>query len=332
MSVDLRDELQREAARVTPGGSLPDVMVRVRRRRLRRRVAFAAGLGALLVVAGLAGIVARRRDRNVNPAVSPLAQISAIVTPGAPVGAGAVAAPSGGYSRTLDSYDATAEQGAWTVVVRAANGSLGLHSAVVSYPVPKPVLARQVRIGDVVGGMTEREVAWPIAGGYAKVHGDLPDSQLVAIAAATRIVDHRPVVGSVVGLTVGPSRPYRAVHVDEVRMYDLATADTVLGFVYTDVEVSGGFEDQLFAGTPSTGFTVHGHPAVISTVNGGNATIAWEPAPGVVADVGYSGRQLDDLAIAALVDLANRSTTLDALAWAATQPQVIAGHNGPSDM
>jgi hypothetical protein len=164
------------------------------------------------------------------------------------------------------------------------------------------------------------------------VHGDLSESQLVAVAAATRIVADRPVVGSVHGLTVEPSRPYRAVHVHEVRMYDVPTVDTVLGFVYSGVEVDGGFEDQLFAGTPQTGFTVHGHPAVISTVEGGNATIAWEPAPGLIAYVGYSGPQLDDAVTAALVDLANRSTTLDAVAWAATQPQVIAGHNGPTDM
>jgi hypothetical protein len=69
----------------------------------------------------------------------------------------------------------------------------------------------------------------------------------------------------------------------------------------------GGFEDQIYAVHTDTGGLVNGKPAVVSSVFGGNGTLAWEPTPGLVAYVGYSGAPLDDKAITALQRLAARA-------------------------
>jgi hypothetical protein len=57
-------------------------------------------------------------------------------------------------------------------------------------------------------------------------------------------------------------------------------------------------------------------------VFGGNGGLGWEPAPGVVAYVGYSGGQFDDDAVAALRRLAARTYPLSPAAWQAAHPIV----------
>jgi hypothetical protein len=61
----------------------------------------------------------------------------------------------------------------------------------------------------------------------------------------------------------------------------------------------------------------------VSAVGGGNATLSWEPRPGIVAFVGYSGNGLADEQIKALARLAARTAVLPPAEWAATQPQVV---------
>jgi len=78
-----------------------------------------------------------------------------------------------------------------------------------------------------------------------------------------------------------------------------------------------------YAAGSDPGGQVGGRPAVVSSVLGGNGTIAWEPAPGVVAYVGYSGGSLDDRAVAALRRLAERSRPLDDRQWRAVRPQRV---------
>jgi len=76
---------------------------------------------------------------------------------------------------------------------------------------------------------------------------------------------------------------------------------------------------------------VQNHPAVESGVNGGNGTLAWEPQPGVIAYVGYSGGAMDGAAEQALVTLADASHPLDQTQWDATNPQVVEQQNGSVD-
>ena len=102
------------------------------------------------------------------------------------------------------------------------------------------------------------------------------------------------------------------------------------GLTYTGVLTGAAFEDQLFQTVTRTGYLVQGHPAVVSDVQGGNATLAWEPTPGAVAYVGYSGSTLSSDAVAALYALAARAAPLSQGEWEATGPQVDEQVNGPT--
>jgi hypothetical protein len=225
---------------------------------------------------------------------------------------------------TLNRLDTTAGKGPWTVVVRRADGSLGRHGAVVTFPVQPPENAPRSPTASA------GSVVWPVAGGYARIRGDLGRAALLSIARRTTVVHGRPVVRPPAGTTVIVSEPYRPREVHEVRYGDsrvLGAAGAALGFVYTGVLRGGGFEDQVFAGHPRAAGTVHGSPAVVSTVMGGNATLAWSPQPGVVAYVGYSGSSLDDDAVHALGCLARRTRTLTEAQWRAAAPFVSAQTN-----
>ena len=84
----------------------------------------------------------------------------------------------------------------------------------------------------------------------------------------------------------------------------------------------GGFEDALYTELATPAGRVHGAPAVLSSVQGGNGTLAWEPLPGVVAYVGWSGAPVSAEAVTALRTLAGR---------AHTNPQSVAGHQNGAD-
>jgi len=64
------------------------------------------------------------------------------------------------------------------------------------------------------------------------------------------------------------------------------------------------FEDALFAAGATLAGRVRGVPAVVSSVLGGNGTLAWEPSPGVVAYAGWSGAEMSPRAVTALRVLA----------------------------
>jgi hypothetical protein len=233
----------------------------------------------------------------------------------------------------LERADTGAEQGAWTVSVRRADGALGRRGAVVTYPAPASVLAHTVDVNGAVGGATAGSVVWPIGGSFARVRGDLDDATLLAVARATSIVDGRPVLGDVsgLGLHVVRSAPYRSPSVREMRYGSSELGEEAAlgnGLTYTDVFSGGGFEDQLFLlGTPSF-VNVGDRHTVVSNVGGGNATMAWELAPGVVALVGYSGAALNPAAVEALGRLVQRTQPLDAAAWSALHAQVVEQDNG----
>jgi hypothetical protein len=80
---------------------------------------------------------------------------------------------------------------------------------------------------------------------------------------------------------------------------------------------------QLLDGRATGAGPVRGRPAVLTSVFGGNGALAWEPAPGTVAYVGYSGAEMDDATTTALRCLARRSRFLTAPGWRATHPQII---------
>ncbi|WP_367318654.1 hypothetical protein [Streptomyces sp. HUAS ZL42] len=227
---------------------------------------------------------------------------------------------------SLNRHDRTANAGPWTVTVRRADGSLARNGAVVTFPVARPRDGRPIRIGGVAGWDRDGEIVWPLAGSYARVRGDLPQSQLAAIAVATTAASGRPVVKPPSGLSVvstGTSRP----HVLREARYgsdDVGEAEELsYGLIFTGVARCGGIEELLYARQAQTSGTVHGKPAVVTTALGGNGALAWEPAPGVVAYVGYSGASLDRGAVTALHRLAELGRLLSPQQWQDTGPQTF---------
>ncbi|WUP23969.1 hypothetical protein OG860_08785 [Streptomyces sp. NBC_00267] len=95
------------------------------------------------------------------------------------------------------------------------------------------------------------------------------------------------------------------------------------GLTFTGVARCGGIEDQLHSVGRQSAGKVHGKPAIVTTGLGGNAVLAWEPEPGLVAYVGYSGAVLDDDAVAALRRIAERTRLLSPRQWRDTRPTTL---------
>ncbi|WP_406004980.1 hypothetical protein OG440_01485 [Streptomyces sp. NBC_00637] len=292
--------------------------------------ATAVALSAALVIA-IVAVNGSDERTPAAPAASPSASPTGSAFPAGPdaaVGAGqtpgmvitGLALPRGA---TLVRRDRTANAGPSTVVVRRSDGSLGRHGAVVTFPVPAPTGGRPVQVGRTSATAQDREITWPVGGSYARVRGDLPQAELIAVAAATRVVSGRPDVAAPPGLSVTATGRSRALSVHETRYSSAATgeADELSGgLTFTGVARCGGLEDQMYAAGVQPAGTVDGKPAVITSVFGGNGALAWEPVPGVVAYIGYSGAQLDQGAVAALHRLAARTRLLSPGQWQATSP------------
>ncbi|RZU76578.1 hypothetical protein EV384_5243 [Micromonospora kangleipakensis] len=202
----------------------------------------------------------------------------------------------------------------------------------MTFPVGAPRVGRSVDVGGVIGRAEGGTVIWPVAEAYARIRGDLSEVELIAIAARTTVVAGRPIMHQPVGYVVLSRGPYRPPTIHEIRYGSAEVGEQEAlgsGLTFTGVTSGGGFEDQLYAARADDGGLVHGRPAVVSHISGGNATLAWEPAQGIVAYVGYSGSQLDKEAIAALRRLAERARALTSSEWRATNPQIIDQINEP---
>ncbi|MDX3797989.1 hypothetical protein [Streptomyces sp. AK04-3B] len=250
----------------------------------------------------------------------PDAPVTAGQTPGLVIAG--LPLPRGGTSIRRDRAAGT---GPLTVVLRRTDGSgaLGRHGAVVTFPVAAPSGGRPIRVGGVSGRALAREVVWPVEGSYARVRGDLPQSELIAVAAATRVASGRPRVEAPRGLSVAATGALWPAQLNETRYGSRATGEVDElsgGLTFTGVARGGGFEDALYATGAQPAGTVHGRPAVVTSAFGGNGALAWEPAPGVVAYVGYSGAALDRGAVDALRRLASRTRLLSPAQWRATGP------------
>jgi hypothetical protein len=328
--IEIRDALEAQAQAVR---SMPDVSDVRRRARVRRRRRGVVRATCTLVVLALgAGAVVALREGGDGGART-ITTTSKEATVALVFDGGQAQVATSSLRRGLERVDSDAEQGPWTVIVRRPDGSLGRHGAVVTYPAPAAVLERTVDVNGVVGGIADKLVVWPLGDGFARVRGDLDDATMLAIARATTVVDGHPVVGSLRGvdLEVIRSAPYRATSVREMRYgsADLGEGAALgKGLAYTDVFVGGGFEDQLYLQGTLDFVDVDGRATVVSEVGGGNATMAWEPEPGVVALVGYSGSAISAAATDALARLVVRTRPLDATAWSATVVQVVEQPNG----
>ncbi|MFF1542570.1 hypothetical protein [Streptomyces sp. NPDC058291] len=293
-------------------------------------VAAAVALSAALAAGILTASGSDERDRAATGHSSPASPSGSAFPdgPDAAVGAGqtpglVITGLPLPRNATLVKRDRTARAGPWTVVVRGADGSLGRHGAVVTFPVAPATDGRPVRVGDVTGRARGREITWPVGGSYARVRGDLAPSRLIAVAAGTAVVSGRPAVDPPPGLSVASQGTSRPTYLLEARYSSRATGESdglSGGLTFTGVARCGGLEDQLFAARVRSAGTVHGKPAVVTSAVGGNGALVWEPTPGVVAYVGYSGALFGDGAVAALRRLAARSRLLTPAQWRATAP------------
>jgi hypothetical protein len=309
---DVASTLRAQAAVVDPSASVEDVLARARR---RRRAASAtrgaAGIAAVALV-GAAFVAFRDPGSTHGTAAVPTGGLPALLIDRPPV-------------HGLERRDTGAASGPTTVIVRRHDGSMGVHGAVVAFPVGAPTGARSVTINGGTGIIGDREIVWPLGGAYARVRGDLGLAQLRELADRVRVVAGQPRVDVPDGFAVVFSGPYRAPSVHEARYGSARLGEQASlgdGLAYTGVLRAGGFEDQLYARNGRPGFRVRDRPAVLSAVQGGNDTLAWELSPGVVAYVGYSGSSLDDHAAAALVRLGERSRVISTAKWEASKPGV----------
>lgn len=249
-------------------------------------------------------------------AVSPDDLRGAVETGLPPFGGVALEGKAPGFALTRRDLPALFD--AWTVVVRRDDGSLGHHGAVVTFPVKATPRENRNRVpvGPVDGVATPGAIVWPLGGQHARVRGDLAPSVLAQIAAATRVVDGRPQVAPPAGLRVIGRSPLRMPLLHELRY------GGELGMTYTGLTRGGGFEDALYATTVTPAGEVHEVPAVASQVGGGNGTVAWEPSPGLVAYVGWSGASLDQSSIFTAAHLAEQSRILSPREWLALKPSL----------
>ncbi|MCU1387001.1 MAG: hypothetical protein JWL72_339 [Ilumatobacteraceae bacterium] len=338
---DLKQAIHDQADTVGSRPDLADVMRRVeRRRREVRRIGVAgAGVLAVLCVAGVVVIGGRDTAPTTPLDAGPVGSTASEATaPSLVSEPGGLALGGVATGTALDRHDSGALAGPWSVIVRGPNGSLATDSAIVTFPDEAPGAAlRPVMVGDVAGSARDGAVIWKISGQYARVQGDLPEADLIRIAEAVTIATPPgsapfPTVAPISGFTIGAPEPYRSPSVHEMRYYDSAAvgegAALGNGLTYTGVYLGAWFEDQLLLAHATTSGTVQSHPAVVSAVQGGNGTLAWEPSPGVVVYIGYSGGALDGLAAGGLAQLGERSSLISTAAWDALHPQVVEQSNG----
>jgi hypothetical protein len=231
----------------------------------------------------------------------------------------------------LESRDAGAVPGPWSLIVRRSDGSLGRHSSVITFPVAAPAGMRtrtRVRVGHVTG-FYDGGIVWPLDGKFARVRGDLGQATLAEVAGRVSVRHGRPVMDHPpTRFRVAATEPYRAPVVTELRYNSLnVNSGPIDGLIFTNVLRCASFEEALyFEGFSSAGI-IGGHPAVLSSVGGGNADLAWEPTPGSIVLVGFSGNLGALASLPSLIGLARGGQLLDRRQWEAIHPSVVKNTN-----
>jgi hypothetical protein len=364
MERPLSDRVREHAAlldRAAPPIGLPDVQGVVLRRRAprpQRHRPVAVAAAAVVVVGGLVGLAQLRVSDSAGSAdtdtISSVTAPTTLLTtppisdgPDGPEGGlgqaglddaagpeGLVVTDPGGDEsyghNTLSRVDNASAAGAYTVVLRHRDGSLVDRTATITYEPDEGAGDESVQVASSTGVATLRI---PRGAGRVVVRAlGLDTDQLTAVAAATRVVEGRPVIGSSPALSdfaVVAAGSQRPPTISEARYGcdALGESEALGALCYTGLTTSPGFEASLLAGDFRPGPEVNGRSTVVSAVGGGNGTLAWEPSPGVIAFVGYSGNVLGDDQTAALARLARRTIVVSPDAWEATVPQVVEQRN-----
>jgi len=219
----------------------------------------------------------------------------------------------------LERWDCKALKGPWSVVIRATGGHLGVHSAVVTFPVD--LTGSGVPSTKPQGGVWNplaKKLAWPLGSSHAQIVGDLGQRVLGDLAARVTVVGGKPQFSALDGFAATAVVPYDPPVLHEMRYStdDLGEAGIRgSGLIYTGVTPGASFETSIFEvhGKPA-GF-VRGKPAVFSEVPSGNGALAWESAPGEVTYIGTEGIATRANAIETLRSLANNGRLLTPRQW-----------------
>ena len=290
---------------------------------------YAAGAGLVaLASVGYAGFAVANRGST------PRVQQPATAATGCPTGgtvgghalSGVALVLPGAAGAGLERHDPRAAEGPWTAIVRAPGGDLGTHEALVVFPAQRPAGGRAVRVGPVEGRSFAGQVTWPIAGGYATVRGDLPPDELLGIARDVVIAERLPQLTGTSTHRVSATVPSTSTVLREVRYgaSDLGPDGALLGgLVYTGVTRTGELDAAVLSDQAEPAGTVWGFRAVVTHRFGGNAALAWEPKPGTVAYVGYSGVAAPGAAVGALHCLAARASMVSDAQWERLRPQTV---------
>lgn len=220
---------------------------------------------------------------------------------------------------SLERWDCDAPQGPWSVAIRATGGHFGVHGAVVTFPIDHtgsgtPVTRPQ-------GGVWNPDVqllVWPLAGSNAQIVGDVGQAKLADLAMRITVEAGKPHLPALDGFAAAATITYRPPVVHEMRYStdDLGQTSTLGdGIVFTGVISCASFESLSFESHAQPAGFVRGKPAIYSERQGGNGILAWEPAPGQVAYVGYSGSETSANAIEALRALADKGRLLTPAQW-----------------
>jgi len=325
---ELTTALGRHAAKVQPTADVADLYKRIERRHQRERrsrLAVTVAAGSLVLIGAVGLVVAQRSDVDGNITESSIAPAaSRIDLPGGLViDAGASDQPHD-YS-TLDRVHPDVTDGPYSLVVRRTDGGLGFASAVVTYPVGDVGVADGNISSDPQTGVDT--VSKLRSGGRIVVRAaSLDTDELLALADAIEVVDGKPTFISspaLDGFAVVASDSNQPPVIRSASYGCEHLGEPILGTLcYTGLASSPGFEDAVYAGGFQLGPKIDGAQSVVSKVGGGNATLAWELEPGIIAYVGYSGGELNDARIAALERLAEATSLLPPADWSLTNPQV----------
>jgi hypothetical protein len=207
--------------------------------------------------------------------------------------------PVTGWSFEL--WDCHASKGPWSVVIRGHDGQLGVHGAVVTFPVDRARTGAAVN--EPSGGRWNpgtRVLVWPLAGSHAQIVGDVGQATLTDLAMRITVEGGKPHLAALDGFSAAAAIPYRPAIVHEMRY---STVDLGLlralgsGLVYTGTMTGASFENQAFKARAQQAGQVHGRPAIYARIQNGIGTLAWEPTPGEVDYIGFTGSSTQDSAI-----------------------------------
>ncbi len=236
-------------------------------------------------------------------------------------------------SSALERWDCDAPpKGPWSVVIRATGGHLGVHSAVVTFPVElEGSGVPSTRPADGVWNPGSRKLVWPLGSSHAQIVGDLGQATLEDIATRITVANHRPQFAALDGFAVAgiPSFGSPVVHEMRYGAKDLGQESTLGdGVVFTGVTWAASFETLAFESRAKPAGLVRGKPAIYSSALGGSGTLAWESAPGEVTYIGYSGAESTATAIEGLRTLADKGRMLTPAQWEAKDRVPVAAQSG----